>query len=270
MPILETRDVAFSYPDGTCALQGLSLGFARARRTAVLGRNGAGKTTLFALLNGLERPQSGTVHFAGAPLDYRRDGLRALRRRIGVVFQDPDSQLFSASIREDISFGPLNLGLDRAAVQTRVEAALAAVGLQDLAERPTHALSYGEKKRACIAGVLAMEPEVLILDEPTSGLDRPTTLELLGLLDALHRRGITLIVATHDVDFAYAWADDLCVLENGRAVLQCAAGEAATVAARFPALGLELPWVLDVYRQLQPNDPTSPPRSRSELLARLK
>jgi len=270
MPILETRDLSFAYADGTLALQALSLGFARGRRSAVLGHNGAGKTTLFSLLNGLERPQQGEVRFAGQPLDYRREPLRSLRRQIGVVFQDPDSQLFSASIREDVSFGPLNLGLDRAEVIDRVEQALAAVGLSTLADRPTHALSYGEKKRACIAGVLAMHPQVLILDEPTAGLDRPATAGLLQLLDELHDQGITLIVATHDVDFAYAWADELCVLENGRAVLQCTAGDTANVATRFPELGLELPWVLDVYRQLKPDDTSLPPRNRSELLARLK
>jgi len=270
MPILETCNLSFAYADGNPALHQLSLGFSRGRRSAVLGRNGAGKTTLFTLLNGLERPQQGVVRFNGQPLDYRRDALRTLRRQVGVVFQDPDSQLFSASIREDVSFGPLNLGLGRREASERVEQALAAVGLRELADRPTHALSYGEKKRACIAGVLAMQPQVLILDEPTSGLDRPSSRELLVLLDALHGQGITLIVATHDVDFAYAWADDICVLETGRAALQCTAGDTLTVAARFPELGLELPWVLDVYRQLKPDDTTPPPRSRSELLARLK
>ncbi len=272
-PVLEVRNVEFSYPDGTRALQSLSLGFARGRRTALLGRNGAGKSTLFALLNGIEKPGRGEVHFAGAPVGYDRASLRQLRRSVGVVFQDPDAQLFSASIREDISFGPVNLGLSRAEVRSRVEAALAAVGLSELAERPTHALSYGEKKRACIAGVLAMDPKVLILDEPTAGLDPPMAAELLTLLDALHDRGITVILATHDVDFAFAWADDICVLQEGALAFHGAASDYQAVGRSFPSLGLELPWVYEVFAELHRKGAVTgdqPPRSRAELLARLR
>ncbi len=272
-PVLEVKGVEFSYPDGTRALQSLSLGFARGRRTALLGRNGAGKSTLFALLNGIERPGRGEVHFDGAPVAYDRGSLRHLRRSVGVVFQDPDAQLFSASIREDISFGPVNLGLPREEVQQRVEAALAAVGLTSLAERPTHALSYGEKKRACIAGVLAMDPKVLILDEPTAGLDPPMAAELMNLLDALHNRGITVILATHDVDFAFAWADDICVLQEGALAFHGEAGDFEAVGRSFPQLGLELPWVYEVFAELRRKGAINgdqPPRSRAELLSRLR
>lgn len=272
-PVLEVRDVDFSYPDGTRALQSLSLEFARGRRTALLGRNGAGKSTLFALLNGIEKPGRGEVRFAGAPVGYDRASLRQLRRSIGMVFQDPDSQLFSASIREDISFGPINLGLSRDEVRHRVETALAAVGLTALAERPTHALSYGEKKRACIAGVLAMEPAVLILDEPTAGLDPPMAAELVNLLAALHDRGITVILATHDVDFAFAWADDIGVLQRGGLAFHGAADDFEAVGRAFPPLGMELPWVYEVFAELKRSGAISgdrPPRSKAELLARLR
>lgn len=271
--VLEVKGVDFSYADGTRALRSLSLAFARGRRTALLGRNGAGKSTLFALLNGLERPGRGEVSFAGAALRYDRQSLRQLRRSVGVVFQDPDSQLFSASIREDVSFGPMNLGLCRDEVCRRVEEALAAVNLTALAERPTHALSFGEKKRACIAGVLAMEPEVLILDEPNAGLDPPMTAELLSLLDMLHRRGVTVILATHDVDFAFAWADDICVLQEGALAFHGAADNYEAVGRSFPALGLERPWVHEVYEELRRKGIMAgerPPRSRAELLARLR
>ena len=273
MPILEVKDVDFHYPDGTRALRSLSLGFARGRRTAVLGRNGAGKSTLFALLNGIEKPGRGEVYFAGAPVSYDRGSLRQLRRSVGVVFQDPDTQLFSASIREDVSFGPVNLGLSRDEVRSRVEVALAAVGLTALAERPTHALSYGEKKRGCIAGVLAMDPEVLILDEPTAGLDPPMTADLVRLLNALHDRGITVILASHDVDFAFAWADDICVLQDGALAFHGAADDFSAVADNFPRLGLELPWVYELFGELRRRGAINgdlPPRSRAELLARLR
>lgn len=273
MLVLEVKDVDFSYPDGTRALLSLSLGFARGRRTALLGRNGAGKSTLFSLLNGLERPERGDVCFAGVPVGYDRNSLRQLRRSVGVVFQDPDTQLFSASIREDVSFGPINLGLSRNEVCLRVEASLAAMNLTALAERPTNALSFGEKKRVCIAGVLAMEPEVLILDEPNAGLDPPMTAELLSLLDTLHHRGVTVILATHDVDFAFDWADDICVLQEGTLAFHGAADDYEAVARSFPALGLERPWFHEVFAELQRKGTLAgdrPPRSRAELLARLR
>lgn len=271
-PVLEVRDVDFCYADETRALRSLTLAFARGRRTALLGRNGAGKSTLFTLLNGVERPSRGEVRFAGQPLGYDRRSLRELRRRVGLVFQDPDSQLFSASIREDVSFGPLNLGLPKDEVRRRVERALAEVGLTQAAERPTHALSFGEKKRACLAGVLAMEPEVLILDEPDAGLDRAMTVELAPLLDRLHAAGRTVIVATHDVDFAFAWADEILVLHEGAMAFQGSATDYDAVCRALPALGLELPAVFELFGELRRRGMIrgeEPPRTRAELLARL-
>jgi len=164
--LLELQGVSYRYPDGSVGLDSCSLSIQHGSRTALLGANGAGKTTLFLHLNGILRPQSGTVFYCGAPLDYSRQGLRSLRSLVGVVFQNPDSQLFSASVREDVSFGPLNLGLDKETVKIRVEEALHAVGMTACADKPVHNLSYVQKKRVCIAGVLAMRPEVLILDEP--------------------------------------------------------------------------------------------------------
>lgn len=271
-PVIEVRDVDFCYADGTQALRSLSLAFTRGRRTALLGRNGAGKSTLFTLLNGIERPSRGEVCFAGEPVTYDRRGLRELRRRVGVVFQDPDSQLFSASIREDISFGPMNLGLPKDAVRQRVDRALAEVGLTALAGRPTHALSYGEKKRACLAGVLAMEPEVLILDEPGAGLDPPMTAQLLPLFDALHAGGRTVIIATHDVDFAFSWADEICLLHEGALVFQGAVTDYDAICQALPAYGLGLPMQFELFGELRRRGlirGEAAPRTRAELLARL-
>ena len=142
--------------------------------------------------------------------------MRKLRSQVGLVFQNPDSQLFSASVREDVSFGPMNMGLGEAEVRIRVEEALLAVGMAESADRPVHNLSYGQKKRVCIAGVLAMQPEILVLDEPMAGLDAAMQEELMTVLDQLHRAGMTIIVATHDLDFAYGWADESIVLQAGR------------------------------------------------------
>jgi cobalt/nickel transport system ATP-binding protein len=223
--ILSLQNVTFTYPGGVTALKNLSVTFARGSRTAVMGRNGSGKTSLFALLNGLQRPQSGAIDFAGKPLRYDRAGLLQLRQAVGMVFQDPEHQLFSASLYEDVSFGPLNLGLPEAEVRRRVDRALTLLDLTALLERPVHDLSFGQKKRACIAGILAMQPEVIVLDEPFAGLDAIMTHDLIATLDALGRDGVTLIIATHDVDFARNWAEEMIVLRAGELLTQGKAPE---------------------------------------------
>lgn len=218
--IIELRGVTFAYPGKITALDNFSATFMRGQRTAVLGRNGSGKTTLFSLLNGLQRPMKGQILFNGDLIRYDRPGLMNLRQAIGMVFQDPDSQLFSACIYEDISFGPMNLGLEESEIRARVERFLALMGLKGTENRPAHALSFGQKKRACIAGVLAMQPEVLVLDEPFAGLDPIMAAEFMGILDELHLGGTTLIIATHDLDLAYSWADEVIVLQEGRLLTQ--------------------------------------------------
>ena len=214
--LLEFDAVTFAYPDGHRALDQCSLTIEQGRRVALIGANGAGKSTLFRIANGLLRPQGGLVRYAGNVLDYGRAGLRRLRSDIGIVFQNPDQQLLSASVREDVSFGPVNLGLDPQIIRQRVEQSLRAVGMSAFADRPVHNLSFGQKKRVCMAGVLAMEPRLIILDEPMAGLDQPMRSELLGVLDDLHRTGVTLLLSTHDIDFAYQWADRIHLIERGR------------------------------------------------------
>jgi cobalt/nickel transport system ATP-binding protein len=218
--ILTLENVTLTYPGAVTALKNLSITFARGQHTAVMGRNGSGKTSLFALLNGLLRPQSGAILFAGNRLSYDRTSLLRLRQAVGMVFQDPDHQLFSSSLYEDVSFGPMNLGLPEAEVRNRVKRALELLDLIPLVERPVHDLSFGQKKRACIAGILAMQPEVIVLDEPFAGLDAVMTHDLIATLDDLGRHGVTLIVATHDVDFARHWADKIIVLREGELLRQ--------------------------------------------------
>jgi len=161
------------------------------------------------------------VSFDGKKLDYTRQGLATLRSRVGIVFQDPDDQLFSASVAQDISFGAMNLKLPEPVVRERVSQAMQRTGTSHLQERPTHSLSYGEKKRVAIAGVLAMEPEVLILDEPTSGLDPGGVSEIMKLLKGLKEKlGLTVIFATHDIDLVPLYADYTYVLDRGRMILE--------------------------------------------------
>ena len=278
--LLAFDNVSFRYPDGNVGLDGCSLAIRRGSRNALIGANGAGKTTLFQHANGLFRPQSGILRHDGEALDYSRAGLRRLRSEVGLVFQNPDQQLFSASVREDVSFGPLNLGLDVDTVRRRVADALKAVGMEACADRPVHNLSFGQKKRVCIAGVLAMEPRLLILDEPMAGLDHAMRAELLAVLDGLHVRGITLLLATHDIDFAYRWADAIHLMAAGRCIASFAATDLADDPANAAAMrqaGIPMPGVIELQRRLaacgcfDESLPDSPPHARSlaELIERL-
>jgi cobalt/nickel transport system ATP-binding protein len=267
---LTLQNVSYRYPDGTSALDSCSLDIRRGSRSAVLGANGAGKTTLFLHMNGILRPSAGQVLCSGIPLDYSRAGLRKLRSLVGLVFQNPDSQLFSASVREDVSFGPMNMGLDEREVRARVEESLQVVGMAASADRPVHNLSYGQKKRVCIAGVLAMKPETVVLDEPMAGLDAAMQEELLTVLDRLHAAGITIIIATHDLDFAYGWADDGIVMEAGRLLAQGAPTEILLRDDVQRALG-GAPLIAEINRRLHLigidlRDNGYLPRSKDQLL----
>ena len=248
--LLEAITLSHHYADGSTGLDSCSLAIRRGSRNALLGANGSGKTTLLQHFNGLLQPSNGSLRYAGTPLDTSRAGLSALRRRVGLVFQNPDRQLFSASVIEDVSFGPLNLGLDEATVRRRVAEALADVGMAEHAERPVHHLSFGQKKRVCIAGVLAMQPEVLLLDEPMAGLDAAMQLELQTLLDGLAAQGITIVLSTHDVDFAYRWADDIHLLAAGRCLASFAASELPQYAALLQQAGQSIPAIIELQRIL--------------------
>jgi len=202
--ILEAVDLEYSYPDGTKALRNVNLQVHKGEKLAILGSNGAGKSTLFMQFNGIFRPNSGIIKYQGEDISYKNKALIELRKQVGIVFQDPDSQLFSASVWQDISFGPLNLGLPEEVVIERVKQALIDTETTDLEDKPTHLLSYGQKKRISIAGVLAMEPDVIIFDEPTAGLDPRHSQEFMLLLEKLSLEGKTIILSTHDVDLAYS------------------------------------------------------------------
>lgn len=271
-PLLELNQVSYRYPDGSLGLNNCSLAIRRGSRNVLIGANGSGKTTLFQHANALLRPQSGVVHYAGHPVDYSRAGLRQLRSKVGMVFQNPDRQLFSASVEEDVSFGPLNLGLDMAAVRQRVTHALQAVGMAEHAGKAVHNLSFGQKKRVCIAGVLAMAPELLILDEPMAGLDHAMQAELLLVLDDLHARGITLLLATHDIDFAYRWADQIHLMAGGRCTASLNAPELGKHAAALADSGLPLPEIIGLHRALVARgllSDESAPRCSADVLAML-
>jgi cobalt/nickel transport system ATP-binding protein len=229
--------VHFAYPDGRPALRGVDLDVAAGERVAVLGPNGAGKTTLVLHLNGILRPSQGTVTIGGLPC--AEPHLREIRRRVGIVFQDPDDQLFMATVAQDVAFGPANLGLRGAALDQRVAAALDTVGMADAARRPPHHLSFGERRRVALATVLAMEPEVLVLDEPSSNLDPAARRELRDVLEQL---GLTTIVVTHDLPYALELCDRAVVLDAGEVVADGPTADILSDDALLRAHRLELPW----------------------------
>jgi cobalt/nickel transport system ATP-binding protein len=267
-PVLEARGLCFAYEPGRPVLDGADLALHAGRRVAVLGPNGGGKTTLFRLLAGALAPAAGEVLLEGAPVVRTRRGLTALRTRVQLVLQDPDDQLFSACVGQDVSFGPVNLGLPPDAVRARVDAALAALGIGGLADRPTHTLSFGQKKRVAIAGAVAMAPRLLVLDEPTAGLDPAGVEELLRTLAALHATGTTPVLSTHDVDLAQRWADEVAVVADGRVVT----GEAAAVLADadlLRAARLGPAWAPAVHRLLADAGHDARPRTAAELHALL-
>ncbi len=215
-PSLEVRGLAYAYPDGHQALFGIDLTVERGERVALLGPNGAGKTTFILHLNGILHGGAGTVRVGG--LEVRpddRESLREIRRRVGIVFQDPDDQLFMPTVRDDVAFGPANLGLRGAELDARVTEALDAVGMRDVADRPPHHLSFGQRRRVAVATVLAMRPEILVLDEPTSNLDPASRRELAEILRSLD---VTLLLVTHDLPYALELCERSVVLSAGSIV----------------------------------------------------
>lgn len=211
---LELREVAFGYPRGPRVLDGVDLALRPGQRIALLGANGSGKTTLLRILVGLLKPTAGSVMLDGAAIDGSRAARTRLRSRVQMVLQEPDDQIVGATVRADVSFGPMNMGLDRAEVLARVDAAMAALGVADLADHtPTH-LSFGQRKRVAIAGAVAMRPGVLLLDEATAGLDPRAVDDLLEMLTTLSETGTAVVLATHDVDVAWAWSQETLVLHD--------------------------------------------------------
>ncbi len=237
---LVVHGLAFAYPDGHQALYGVDLTVARGERVAVLGPNGAGKTTLVLHLNGILGGGRGTVAVAGLPVT--KEHVREIRRRVGIVFQDPDDQLFMPTVREDVAFGPANLGLRGPELADRVHEALVQVGMAEYADRPPHHLSYGQRRRVAVATVLAMRPEILVLDEPSSNLDPASRRELADILLGLP---ITILMVTHDLPYALQLCPRSVILDDGVIVADGSTYDLLCDDATMTAHRLELPFGFD-------------------------
>ena len=254
-PIIQTEHLSHIYSAGTPfehgALVDVDFTAYRGEYLGIIGHTGSGKSTLFLNLNGVCRPTGGQILYEGRPVDYSRKGLLELRRQVGIVFQDPDNQLFCASVAGEISFGLYNLGLDEEEIRRRVDAVCQKLSIDPFRDKPTHFLSGGQKKRVSIADILVMRPSLLILDEPFSALDPKHAQMIDEILSQLAREGITVVIATHNAAQAYRWADRVVILHNGCIQAQGTPEEIFCDQALLQRTSLVPPEILTISRALQ-------------------
>lgn len=244
---------AFTYQDGTEALRGIKLDLQQGGFVGILGSNGSGKTTLLKALDGLERTYRGSVMLDGK--DIRKLSAKEIYAKVGLVFQNPDEQLFAPTVFEDVSFGPMNMGFDKNETARRVKDALTAVEMSGYAGKSIHHLSFGQKKRVCIAGLLAMGHEILLLDEPTAGLDPMGEYKMMTLLTKLNReQGVSIIMATHSVDLVPLFLDRLYILTRGRIARSGSPADVFTAPDDMSDVKLRLPQIAELIYRLKNED----------------
>ena len=248
--IVRAEDVCYTYEDGTEALRGINLNIKFGEKVAIMGANGSGKSTFFLHLNGILKPQKGRILIDEEPISYSRKGLLKVRKKVGIVFQNPEDQLFSASVRQEISFGILNLGVSQEIAGRKVDKIMRELGICSFAEKPTHFLSGGQKKRVSIADILVMDPSLMILDEPGAALDPKHAAVINEVVDKLTNKGITVLLSTHDVERALIWADRVVLFDQGKIVGQGAPDEIFTNEALLHQTNLEKPAVLRIFDSL--------------------
>jgi cobalt/nickel transport system ATP-binding protein len=246
---VSAKEVMFTYPGGIKAINGVSLEIKRGERVAILGPNGSGKSTLILLIAGLLTPEKGEITVFNEKTTSKN--FQKLRQKIGLVFQDPDDQLFTQSVTEDVEYGPKNLRLSEAAIKQRSREVLEKIGIYHLKDRPPHRLSFGEKKKASLATALVLNPELLILDEPTANLDLVSRRGLLVMLNALNKEGATILVSTHDVEALSELADRIIVISGGRILGEGETSEVLQNANLLGAAGLEPPAIAKLFSELK-------------------
>lgn len=249
--ILKAEDLYFSYDDEKShSLNGLSLEIRKGQKVAFMGPNGSGKSTFFLCCNGIHKPLKGRLWLGGEPFSYDRKGLLRLRSKVGIVFQDPDNQLFSSSVYQEISFGILNLGVPEADAKREVEAVIDHLEITPFRHKPTHALSGGQKKQVSIADILVMHPEIMILDEPAAALDPKHTSMVNQIVNRLTEEGITVLMATHDADYALSWADEVVLLKEGQVLMHGTPEQVFSNKRALAETNLEQPAVIQLFESL--------------------
>lgn len=249
--IIRAENLYFSYDDNkSYSLNNFSVNIKRGKKIAFMGANGAGKSTFFLALNGINRISSGNLYIDGEKLSYEKKKLLSIRKKIGIVFQDPDNQLFSASVKQEISFGALNIGMSEIEAKNEVEKIIDRLEIRSFKEKPTHSLSGGQKKQVSIADVLVMRPKIVILDEPFSALDPKHIGLVKKAIDMMVENNITVIISTHDVDFAYEWAEEIVLVHQGQVLRHTSTEEAFFDTESLEKTNLEMPKVLEMFLSL--------------------
>ncbi len=254
MKVIETKGITYEYPDGTKALDKVNFNVDEGKIVALLGPNGAGKSTLFLHFNGILSPSTGSVIIDGVTIEYNKKDLMQIRQKVGIVFQNPDDQLFAPTVLEDVAFGPMNMGLPKEEVEARVKEALLRVGMEEFEKKPPHHLSGGQKKRVAIAGILAMKPKIMVLDEPTSGLDPKGASQILRLLYKLNHEGITIVISTHDVDLVPLYASKVYIISKGKIIKEGTAPEVFEDVKTIRGANLRLPRIAHLMEILEKED----------------
>lgn len=249
--ILRTEHLSYLYDEDKAALNDINVSIHQGEKIAIIGSNGAGKSTFFLNLNGVLSSTEGTIYFHGKPLGRKNKDLNELRKKVGIVFQDADNQIIASTVMAEVSFGPMNMKLPREEVERRVDEALSYMNISEFKSRPAHYLSGGEKKRVSIADILAMKPEVIIFDEPTASLDPVNVAMFEEVLGRLEQEHTTLLVSTHDIDFAYRWADRILVFCNGEIIADGTPEEIFVREDILKRANLKKPILLEVCEILQ-------------------
>jgi cobalt/nickel transport system ATP-binding protein len=253
MDAIRAEGLLFAYPDGTKALDGVDFRAARGEFVGLLASNGSGKTTLLKVLAGMLKPGSGRVEVEGREVS--RIPKNELFRKVGMIFQNPADQLFAATVAEDAAFGPTNMGLPKDEVDRRVAEALEAVGLSEVGHKPIQSLSFGQQKRACIAGLLTMGQEIMLLDEPTAGLDPMGEYRIMELLMELNRsKGITMVMSTHNVDMVPLFTDRIYILSRGSVAREGTPAEVFNASSEMKDVKLRLPQIAELIEQMKERD----------------
>ena len=257
MSILEAKDISYRYPDGTKALRNINIKIEKGKMISLLGPNGAGKSTLFLHFNGIIKPSEGKIKINNEELKYDKKSLLSARQKVGLVFQNPDDQLFAPTVFEDVSFGPMNMKLDDEEIKQRVNESLEKVGMLEYAKKAPHHLSGGQKKRVAIAGILAMKPEIMVFDEPTSGLDPKGASDIMKLLYNLNKEGITIIISTHDVDLVPIYSDTVHIINKGQIIKTGTCEEVFEDIDTIRNMKLRLPRITHLFEILHKRDKKS-------------
>ena len=252
--MLKLENICFSYEKQNKILKNISLDIKKGEKTVFLGENGSGKSTLFFLLNGLLKPDSGEIYFNGEKLKYKKKDLENLRKKVGIVFQDPEVQIFAPTVYQEMAYGLQNLNYSNEKIEEKINEINVELNMKKILEKPCHHLSYGQKKRVTIASILAMEPEILVLDEPTAWLDFKNIKITLEMIENLCKRGKTLVISTHDIDFAYEVADYIYILNEGKIVKHGTRNEIFEDFKFLKKLNLDVPKILKVKEFLKQKD----------------